>query len=135
MSKKRFALLMGSIAMAFLLLISTIAYAQTSSFTVGAFTIDATDTPAVTVKPPVRAGTLAVTADIPPALNIIAGGAVLNNGTVTVNFPAQNNAPVCVATDITAVSAVRRTAVTVSSVSFEGVTNHAIEYICAARNN
>lgn len=112
--------------------------AALDSLTIGAFTIDATGAPATTVKPPTRSGTLAVTADIPvtpPGANVIAGAATLTGGTVLVTFPAQPAPPICVAIDTTATSAVSRSAVTVSSVTFEGVRNHAIEYICTAKNN
>lgn len=124
-------------AIALLSAIAVIALAQTNSFTIGGFTIDASGSPVLTVKPPTRAGTLAIVADIPtaPPSATIAGSATLTAGQVTVTFPAQSAAPVCVAIDTTAASAVRRTAVTNSSVSFEGVTNHLIEYVCAAKNN
>lgn len=112
-----------------------IGLAQTNSLTIGAFTIDATGTPATTVKPPTRAGTLAITADIPPPGGVIAGQAQLANGLVTVTFPAQSAPPVCIAIDTTAASPVRRQAVTATNVTFEGITNHAIEYICATKNN
>lgn len=112
--------------------------AAVDSLTIGGFTIDATGSPALTVKPPSRAGTLAITADIPntpPSSNIIAGQATLNGGVVTVTFPAQPSPPICVAIDVTAASAVRRGPVTVTQVTFEGVSNHAIEYICTTKNN
>lgn len=112
---------------------------QTSSFTIGNFTIDATGSPVVTVQPPTRAGRLALLADIPPAPPqgsvVIAGSAVLANGLVTVTIPVQVAPPVCVAVDTTAASPVRRVAVTVSSVSFEGVSNHALDYLCTPKNN
>ncbi len=114
-----------------------IAYAQTNSFTIGTFTIDASGTPAATVKPPTRNGTLAITADIPTAQqgNIIAGSANFANGVVTINFPLQPSAPACIATDTTAASPVRRTSVTNNSVTFEGVTNHGIDYVCTTKSN
>lgn len=116
-----------------------VAIAQANSLTIGSFTIDATGTPTLTVKPPTRAGTLAVTADIPaaqPGTNAIAGAATLNGGSVTVTFTALTAAPpICVAIDTTAASPVRRSAVTATSVTFEGVSNHQIEYICTAKNN
>ena len=109
----------------------------TDSLTIGAFTIDATGSPSLTVKPPTRAGTLAITADIPTAtpVNMVAGQATLAGGSVTVTFTALSAPPVCVATDVTAASSVRRSAVTAASVTFEGVTNHVIEYICTAKSN
>lgn len=112
---------------------------QTNSFTIGNFTIDATGSPVVAVQPPTRAGRLALVADIPPAPPqasvVIAGSAVLVNGLVTVIIPAQIAPPVCVAVDTTAASPVRRVAVTVSSVSFEGVSNHSLDYLCTPKNN
>lgn len=125
------------IAIAFITLKLTEARAQqANSLTIGAFTIDATGATALTVKPPTRAGTLAITADIPaPGNNIIAGQAVLTGGTVTVTFPAFAAVPVCVAIDTTQASVIRRSAVTINSVTFEGVKDHAIEYICTAKNN
>jgi hypothetical protein len=113
--------------------------AQTNSLSIGAFTIDASGSPALTVKPPTRAGTLAITADIPvapPGPTLVAGQATLIGGVVTVNFTAINaNAPICVAIDTTQASPVRRAAVTPTSVTFEGVKDHTIEYICTAKNN
>lgn len=119
-----------------MIVVGVVGAAQLNSLSIGSFTIDATDTPVTTVKPPTRSGTLAITADIPLIpQTTIAGQANFVNGAVTIIFPVQASAPVCVATDVTAASPVRRTAVTVSSVTFEGVTNHAIEYICATKNN
>ncbi len=115
-----------------------LALAQTNSLTIGAFTIDATGAPTLTVKPPTRAGTLAITADIlntAPAVNVIAGSVTLVNGQAVANFPAQSVPPICIAIDTTAASPVRRQAVTTASVTFEGITNHVIEYVCAPKNN
>jgi hypothetical protein len=109
------------------------------SLTIGAFTIDATNAPAVTVKPPARPGTLAVTADIitaAPSVPMVAGQATLAGGSVTITFTAISaSVPICVATDVSAASPVRRGAVTSTSVTFEGVSNHVIEYICTVKNN
>lgn len=113
----------------------TSAASPVDSLTVGTFTLDATGAPAVTVKPPTRAGTLAITADIPviPPGQAIAGQATLSGGQVTIPFPAQAAPPICVANDVTAASPVRRLAVSTASVSFEGVSNHQIEFICTAK--
>lgn len=134
---KLIAYLVGILLSVTLILFCVIVSAQTNSLTVGAFTIDASGTTAVTAKPPTRNGTLAITADIPtaPSVNVIAGQTTLVNGVVTVLFPAQVAPPICVAIDVTAASAVRRSTVTVNSVTFEGVTNHSLEYICTAKNN
>jgi hypothetical protein len=115
-----------------------LALPQTSSFTVGNFTLDTTGSPVITVQSPTRAGRLALLTDIPitpPGVNIIAGSATLVNGLVTVTIPAQTAPPICVAIDVTAASPVRRVAVTATAVSFEGVSNHAIDYVCAPKNN
>lgn len=109
--------------------------AQTNSFSIGAFTIDTTGSSTVTVKPPTRDGTLAITADLPPGNNVIAGQATLNGGQVTATFPAQGSPPICIAIDTTAASPVRRAGVTATSVTFEGVSNHVIEYVCTGKNN
>ncbi len=133
-------ILIVGIILALGMVVTGVALAQTqSTLTVGGFTISVpTANPAVLVQSPSRNGTLALKEDIPvtpPASNIIAGQATLVGGTATVSFPAQNAPPICVAIDTTAASAVQRSAVTVSSVTFEGVKNHQLEYVCVAKNN
>lgn len=127
----------GTLIMLCLVFSIAVALAQTNSLSIGTFTIDASNTPAITVKPPARNGTLAITADIPnlQPSNMIAGSANFANGVVTITFPPQLSAPVCVATDTTAASPVRRTAVSNTSVTFEGVTNHGIDYVCTTKTN